>query len=365
MRGDHFWSLEHCSNDELLSQLEAIVGSGRRLTAELVAHLGEVEERRLHLEAAYSSMFDYCVKRLGLSEDEACRRIDVARLARRFPALYPRLASGEVSLTVAAVLKPHLTDENHERLLSAVSGKTVSRAREVIAALFPKPDVPSSVRKLPAPSTPVTTSALMPPMPAAKPMADMDPPRTEPPPSAEAPSLSLHAPLAPSAPTRVDPLSEARYRVQFTADGALKAKLDRARELLRHRNPSGDLGPIVERAVDLLLEQLMKERFGASSSPRQRKVTSERVTNATRRAVLERDGARCTWLDEHGQRCPAQGWLELDHRTPRGRGGGSGADNVRVLCRNHDRLAAERAYGRETIEQAIRQRRNPSAVTRE
>jgi hypothetical protein len=108
MRGDHFWRLEHRSNTELLTQLQTILSSGRRLTAELVAHLGEVEERRLHLEAACSSMFDYCVRRLGLSEDEACRRIEVARLGRRFPALFPLLASGEVSLTVAASLKPHL-----------------------------------------------------------------------------------------------------------------------------------------------------------------------------------------------------------------------------------------------------------------
>ncbi|MET0411630.1 MAG: hypothetical protein ABW217_10050, partial [Polyangiaceae bacterium] len=80
MRGEQFWKLEHCSNETLLSQLDRILSSGRRLTAELVAHLGEVEERRLHLEAACSSMFDYCLRRLGLSEDEAYRRIEVARL---------------------------------------------------------------------------------------------------------------------------------------------------------------------------------------------------------------------------------------------------------------------------------------------
>jgi hypothetical protein len=91
MANDVFWTLDHCTNSEVLAGLEFIVRSCRQRTAELVAHLGEVEARRLHLEAACSSMFDYCVRRLGLSEDEACRRIDVARLARRFPALFPRL----------------------------------------------------------------------------------------------------------------------------------------------------------------------------------------------------------------------------------------------------------------------------------
>ena len=107
-----FWKLDTLSDRQLLDGLGAVLGSGRRLTAELVAHLGEVEDRRLHLEAACSSMFSYCVNRLGLSEDEACRRIEVARLARRHPAMFPLLASGQLSLSVAALLKPHLSAEN-------------------------------------------------------------------------------------------------------------------------------------------------------------------------------------------------------------------------------------------------------------
>ena len=84
-----------------------------------------------------------------MSEDEACRRIDVARLARRCPAMFPLLATGQLSLSVAALLKPHLSVENHVDLLAAVSGKSVQQAREVVAGRFPLPDVPSSLRKLP------------------------------------------------------------------------------------------------------------------------------------------------------------------------------------------------------------------------
>src|SRR5687768_10670239 len=82
-------------------------------------------------------------------EDEACRRIDVARLARRFPALFELLASGRISLSVAALLKHHLTEPDHVALLKAVSGKTVKQARDVMVAWFPRPDVPATIRKLP------------------------------------------------------------------------------------------------------------------------------------------------------------------------------------------------------------------------
>src|SRR5262245_48543055 len=143
------WKLGHLSDAELLESLGSVLSTQRRTLAELIAHLGEVEERRLHLEAAHGSMFDYCVRRLGMSEDEACRRIDLARLARRFSVLFPLLASGEISLSVDLVLKPVLTEANQAELLARARGKSTQQARELVAAFSPRPDVASVLRKLP------------------------------------------------------------------------------------------------------------------------------------------------------------------------------------------------------------------------
>ena len=112
-----FWQLQHFSDRQLLDSLGRVLRTQRQSLAELVAHLGEVEERRIPLEAAHGSLFDYCVRKLGMSEDEACRRIDLARLARKFPALFPLLASGELSLSTALVLKPALTPDNQLELI--------------------------------------------------------------------------------------------------------------------------------------------------------------------------------------------------------------------------------------------------------
>ena len=73
---------EH-SDDEQLSVTRRLIGGERKLTAKLVAYLAEIEERRLHLVAGYSSRFDFCTRALGLSENEAFRRIAAARLGRR------------------------------------------------------------------------------------------------------------------------------------------------------------------------------------------------------------------------------------------------------------------------------------------
>src|SRR5512140_3516964 len=117
------------SDDSLLHDLHTIVGSHRRVTAELVLCLAEVDLRRLHVEKGFPSLFSYCVDRLEFSEDEACRRIEAARLVRRFPAIHPLLESGALSLSVLGLLKHRLTDDNHAALLTGLSGLSVRRAK--------------------------------------------------------------------------------------------------------------------------------------------------------------------------------------------------------------------------------------------
>jgi hypothetical protein len=83
------------------------------------------------------------------------------------------------------------------------------------------------------------------------------------------------------------------------------------------------------------------------------------VSRATRRAVFERDGERCTFTDADGHRCTATSWLELDHITARARGGTSEPGNLRVRCRAHNRLHAEQTFGKEHVERAIHECRPP------
>jgi hypothetical protein len=381
MSSSRFWRFEHLSNEEVTAGLERVVTDVRRSTSELIAYLGEVEERRLHLLAACGSMFEFCVERLGFSEDEACRRIEAARLARRFPALFPHLAEGKLSLSVIALLKPHVNAGNLEDLLAGVSGKSVRKAKEFLAARFPHEDVPSTVRKLPERlGSPPTMES------GRKTSGTTPDPAT-----ASSPIVQANVSSEPTTiePTRVSklgslpterlrddaltPLSSERYAIRFTASKELKDKLELARDLLRHASPSGDFAPVVERALDLLLADLSKRRFGKvgaggarrssakDSSGGERMSVDQRespasrhIGRAARRSVAERDGIQCSWTDESGRRCPSRAWLEYDHQQPFGKGGASTLDNLRLLCRAHNRLAAERAYGRAHMDRVIR-----------
>src|SRR6185369_16191478 len=70
--GDQY-RLVGLGNSELLAKLSALVQQSNVLTAQLLAHLVELEERTLHLELGFSSLFSYCVEALGMSEGAASR----------------------------------------------------------------------------------------------------------------------------------------------------------------------------------------------------------------------------------------------------------------------------------------------------
>jgi hypothetical protein len=328
-------NLEYLSNEELISGLRALAGEGHRVLARLLAYLGEVEQRRLDLESACSSLFDFCVRRLGMSEDEACRRVRAARIVRKFPIALSMIERGEIHLTALLLLHDQLTEDGHEELLRAAAHKTKSEVEHLIAQRFPRPDAPLVVEPLPPlPLTPRSPHAAVS--------------------AGSAATSELRAP-------RIEPLSPERYRVQFTASAELRRKIERATNLMRHTNPAGDLSVLMERAVDLLIAQLEKQRLGKAARPRQAPSKRTRrgyIPRAVRREVFERDGEQCTFCDPDARRCESRTLLELDHVTARALGGTDDAGNLTVRCRKHNALSAERDFGRDYVERRKTEKRS-------
>ena len=71
-----------------------------------------IAERNAAIERGYKNLFDYCMRRLGLSEGSVALRIQVANVSRRFPQILVALAESRLSLSVAGRLAPHLQEEN-------------------------------------------------------------------------------------------------------------------------------------------------------------------------------------------------------------------------------------------------------------
>jgi hypothetical protein len=422
------------SDDELVTRLTRCVKEDREVTARLLVHLGEVDARGLFRDRGFNSMFDYAVQALHMSESEAWLRIRSARLAREFPMALGMIARGELHMTALKLLAPVLTPSNVE-LLDKARFKSKLEIQSLIAKHFPMPDVPSVIRKLPTPkpvpAVPVAVAFANVQLANAPLASNAEPasnahlaPDTKQPLSAvegaelehgsligvgpatsqsseqSAPSAvkSVERDSRPAAPVRgthaatsggeslsrgasagsIVPLSEGRYKVQFTADESLRDKFNEARDLLQNQVPNGALAVIVASALDLLIAERKKQRFAQTSKPRVQRLpasapvadkspavavsreeprvskpNTRHISHAVRRQVYERDAGCCCFVSTDGRRCGARRNLEFHHITPFARGGAATLDNICLMCRAHNALMAERDYGREFVKRRI------------
>jgi len=360
--------LQLLSDDALLRRLAELTTGSRRIEAELVAHIAEVDARRLYTREACGSMFTYCRERLHLSEAEALLRIAAARASRRYPVLLEMLRDGRLHLNAIARLAPHLTDENCQAVLGRAVHRSKREILELVAELSPQADVPESIRKLPErrPPSPPQRSVVHPEVPptTATPDCASALPRPDsmpalPPPGTGAQlcpdrvvAVSPRLVPAPShVPGSVLPIAPGRYRVQFTAGPELRDKLERLQALMRTTVRDGDLARVIDEAVTEKLARLEARKFGRTKRPRtslddtSTEPSSRHVPAAVRRTVHQRDGCQCAYRDDQGRRCSATVWLEYHHRRPYGYGGNHAVANVALLCKAHNEAMATLDFG--------------------
>ena len=152
------------------------------------------------------------------------------------------------------------------------------------------------------------------------------------------------------------PVAEDTFKLQLGISRQFRDEIREAQDLLRHRIPDGDLATILRGALKLLVAEVKNDRFAVGRKPRGRPeamVTASRhVPDAIKRAVYERDGSRCTFVDDRGNRCAETGALEFDHIDGFARTHLHDVNTIRLLCRAHNQHAAEKRYGRAFMEAA-------------
>lgn len=338
------------SDADLLRRVTVLARRDRHVTVELIAHLAELDRRKLYRELGYGSLFSYCTEALGLSEHATFNRIEAARASRSYPAILDRLADGGANLSTVRLLVPHFTPENHERLLAEAHGRSKREVELIVARLAPRPDVVASVRKLPTPAAmaaaPIGSAA-----PAASPIDS-----TKAAPGIAGASTTTagrptpFAPLAPPPAQRpvIKPLSPDRYRIQFTVSREAQERLRRVQDLLRREIPDGDPGAIFERALTLLLEDLARKMLAATTTPRASSGGGQRsrhIPAAVKRKVWIRDHGQCAFVSRSGRGCRERTFLEFHHVRPYALGGETTVENVSLRCREHNAHEAERVFG--------------------
>jgi len=158
----------------LAACLRASAGEERDRQVDFLLYLVPFDSREAWREAGYGSLWAFCLGELHLREGAAGRRIGAMRVLRDFPGLEAPLRDGRLSLTTAVTLRPLLTRENLEEMVTRAANKTDEETRELVASLMPRPVPRGGIRRLPEPAPRLTD-------PAKEPLASADaPPRSFP-----------------------------------------------------------------------------------------------------------------------------------------------------------------------------------------
>ena len=347
---------EGLTDDQLLDEVKRLAGRERVATAELLRCLIEVDTRRLYLREGCASLFTYCTQVLHLAEGAAYNRIEAARAARRFPLVLERVADGSLTLTSARLLAPHLMPENCESLLETARHKGKRDVELLIATLHPQPRARTVLRRVPIAQV-VGTATTAPTLPSITPPGAINrPPLLESAGSAKGSTHDLNATteseirreFSDQTPRHeAKPLSATDYRLQVTISAGTHHKLRRARDLLRHTIPDGDIAAILDRALTLLVADVEKRRCGAAMKPLpDSEGGSQRrhIPAAVKREVWRRDEGRCAFIGGT-RRCTETAFLEFHHVVPYADGGAATVRNIELRCRAHNQYEAVLFFG--------------------
>jgi len=360
----YFEKLEELSSEDLDRSAEKVVRLEKQNVALLIAHIAEMSRRKAELERGYKNMFEYCLKRLNLSEGSIALRLQVANVSRRFPQILVALAENRINLSVAGLLATHLDEGNVEQLLSDCAGMTKRAAEEYLVRLKPKPVFTSSIRRQPAPAL-IHAAVQTTTRPSEGSLRPVEEPLKN-------PRRSTPPLLAPATPEQ--------FNFRFAADRRFKEKLERLAEVLGVENPQKQMAELLERAVDLALDQkdpkrkrerrMDKERKRSFTEAKSRpdeilKVApqeSRYLSSAVQERVHERAGYQCEYKSPDGRRCTSRTGLEIEHERPFAIFRSHDERFLRVLCRRHNRLRAEQVYGARLIQARIDEARRQKGV---
>ncbi len=299
-------ALKKLSDPELIGSLKNLITKERAVLTEILHHLKEVENRKLHLAQGYSSLFAYLTEGLGYSEAAAQRRLQSMRLIQSVPEVEQKLESGELSLSVASQLQSFL--QNQDKRRKEVGQKPISQeAKQALVEQFKG----TSARQCEQ-------------------------------------QLAQLAPESVLPREKVRAITEDAFLLQFTVHQGLLSKINQLKALWSNQNPEGNMEKLLEKLVDMALEkadpiQKKPKKQGVLPKSEVKQGYSRYIPKSLRVRIWQRDRGQCQYRDpKSGRICRSNHLLEIDHVYPLALRGENSPDNLRLLCRSHNQYRQER-----------------------
>lgn len=272
----------------------------RRGEAELLSALQELDEHKTYRYFECTSLFQYAVKHLRLSEDTALNFITVARKVREVPALKQEIERGLVTVSKARKISSVLTKENQDHWLGLAKSLSQKRLEREVAQVNPKATVTEKTAYVSGDRLKLEMGISESTLKMLKRAQDLE------------------------AQSRQKPVS-----LEETLQKVLERYLER-------HDPVRKAEKALERAAQPLVvarrpkQDCVREgRSGARRKARPAELVHQ---------INLRDGGRCTHRDQDGVRCSNTRWIDVHHVLPRKYGGADTLENLVILCRAHHQI---------------------------
>jgi len=129
--------LRKLNDSDFLFQMETLAGVEHGATVNMLHYINDLERRKAFLELGYSSVFDFCVRKIKYSSSEAGRRIQAARCCRRYPELFALLRKREVCVGTLALIESIITDDNKDEIVARVRGASRRAVERLLSEYRP------------------------------------------------------------------------------------------------------------------------------------------------------------------------------------------------------------------------------------
>jgi hypothetical protein len=280
------------TRQEIDAKAVRLAGSLKNTETELIETLQLVYRLKIYEDFKLSSLFAYCRKRLGLSEDRACTYIEIAKVATKIPEVKTAIQKEELSITSARNLARYLTPENQSRWLEKAKTSSTRELQIAIAEEHPKSKIQEGTR------------------PVAK------------------------------------DLFELRCALSPEAEALLKRALDL---LSSQKKRDVKAGEAIETILEAFIEKNdpLKKAERAAKKNKLEVPAAQRVMRNGKRTAIPRPvghivrlntGGQCTETDLFGNRCTNRRWVERHHKVEVSQGGLHLPSNLTMLCAAHHRL---------------------------
>jgi hypothetical protein len=278
----------------------------RELEWQIVSVLTEIDRLKLYEKLGRSSLFQYAVGDLKLTESVAYAFISVARKSKEIVQLRSALSENKISVSKASRLVAAINSGNADGLLQFAQSHSGREIDAEVARLNPEPAARDRIKQL----------------------------------SEELVELKVTV--------RTETMNKLRRIQKLAAPSGkpleLASILDlMCEEYLNRKDPIRKASRVSKQKSELCAHRVAPQIHvgGEALKPSVKEPKPSirrRLTAAETHAVNRRDGGCCTFIDSEGKRCTNERWLHMHHIRPVSLGGSNSPDNLTTLCSFHHDL---------------------------